>query len=228
MKALWLILLIPLFLLLVALFVRVRFRIKAESDVKLILELPFFRLQLFPEKEKRPDPKKFTRKGLKKQILKERKKIGRQNKKKAAKAAKKQAKKDASSSTAPKKKMSVTEIIELVTLLVGKLLNNLSRRLRIDVKKLHVTVATGDAASTAIAYGASSAAMAALTEILYQNTRTKLPKPENGGVYADFVGDKSKIDIDIVLSMRVIGILSTLISLAYNYLKKQFFPNMKG
>ena len=228
MKALWLILLVPLLLFLVALLIRVRFRIKAESDVKLILELPFFKLQIFPEREKRPNPRSFTKKGLEKQILKERKRIGRQNKKKSAKAAKKQAKKDAESSTAPKKKMSVTEIIELVTLLVKKLLSHLSRRLFIDVKRLQVTVATGDAASTAITYGAASAAMAALTEALYLNTRTRLPDPDDGGVYADFVGDKSKIDIDIVLSMRVIGILATLISLAYNYLKKQFFPKMKG
>ncbi|MBQ2733498.1 MAG: DUF2953 domain-containing protein [Clostridia bacterium] len=228
MKALWLILLVPLFLLLVALFIRVRFRIKAESDVKLILELPFFRMQLFPEKEKRPNPRSFTREGLKKQILKERKKADRQNKKKAAKAAKKQARKEAAQTAAPKKKMPLTEIIELVTLLVNKLLSNLSRRLRIDVRRLHVTVATGDAATTAIAYGAVSAAMAGLTEVLYLNTRTKLPKPENGGVYADFVGDTSRADIEIVLSIRVIGVLATLFSLAYNYLKKQFFAKMKG
>ncbi len=228
MKALWLILLFPLFLLFLALFIRVRFRIKAETDVTLTLELPFFRMRLFPEKEKRPDPKKFTRKGLKKQILKERKKTGKQSKKKAAKAAKKQAKQNAASNTAPKKKMSLIEKIELVTLLVNKLLSHVSRHLRIDVTRLNVTVATGDAASTAIVYGAVSAAMAGLTEVLYLNTRTKLPKPENGGVYADFVGDKSKTDIDIVLSMRVYGVLFTLISLAYNYLKKQFFPNMKG
>jgi hypothetical protein len=220
MNALWLILLIPLFLIILALFIRVRFRIKAESDVKLILELPLFKLQLFPEKEKRPNPRRFTRKGLERQILKERKKQAKQKKKKADKTAKKQAEKTAPK-PAQKKKMSVTEIIELVTLLVSKLLSSLSRRLRIDVKKLHVTVATGDAASTAILYGAASAAMAGLTEVIRLNVRTSLPDTENGGVYADFVGNSSRIDIDIVLSMRVIGILSTLITLAYNYLKKR-------
>ena len=124
--------------------------------------------------------------------------------------------------------MSVTEIIELVTLLVSKLLSSLSRRLRIDVKRLHVTVATGDAASTAIVYGAASAAMAGLTEAISLSLRSSLPDTENGGVYADFVGDRSSVDIDVVLSMRVIGILSTLITLAYNYLKKQFFAKTKG
>ena len=227
MNALWLILLIPLFIILAALFIRVRFRIMAENDVKLILELPFFKTQLYPEKEKRPNPKKFTRKGLERQILKERKKQAKQNKRKAAKTAKKQAK-----ATAPaqkqKKKMSVTEIIELVTLLAGKLLSSLSRRLRIDVKKLHVIVATGDAASTAITYGAASAAVAALTETLCLATHTSLPDTENGGVYADFTGSSSMVDIDIVLSMRVYGILATLLSLAYNYLKKQFLSNTKG
>ena len=227
MNALWLILLIPLFIILAALFIRVRFRITAENDVKLILELPFFKTQLYPEKEKRPNPKKFTRKGLERQILKERKRQAKQNKRKAAKTAKKQAK-----ATAPaqkqKKKLSVTEIIELVTLLAGKLLSSLSRRLRIDVKRLHVIVATGDAASTAITYGAASAAVAALTETLYLATHTTLPAPENGGVYADFTGSSSRVDIDIVLSMRVYGILATLLSLAYNYLKKQFLSNTKG
>ena len=100
MKALWLILLIPIFLILALLFLRVRFRIKAESDVKLILELPFFKMQLFPEKEKRPDPRRFTKKGLERQILKERKKISKQNKKKADKAAKKQAKSAAAANSA--------------------------------------------------------------------------------------------------------------------------------
>ena len=228
MKALWLILLIPIFLILALLFLRVRFRIKAESDVKLILELPFFKMQLFPEKEKRPDPRRFTKKGLERQILKERKKISKQNKKKADKAAKKQAKSAAAANSAPKKKMSVTEIIELVTLLLRKLFFHLSRRLKIEAKRLHVTVATGDAASTAILYGAASAAMAGLTEVLYLNTHTTLPDADDGGVYADFVGERSKIDIDIVLSMRVIGILHTLISLAYNYLKKQFLAKTKG
>ena len=230
MKIFLIILYALLFLLLCVFLTKVSFRIKASSDVSMTMEILFLRFPIFPKKESRPNARRFTKKGLERQILKERKKADKQKRKKADKAAKKDAKKQA----APKKgaekkqKMSVIEIIELVTLLVRKLLNHLSRRLKIDVKRLNVTVATGDAASTAILYGAVSAAAAGLTELLCTAAKTKLPDEKNGGVYADFTGDKTTVDIELVLSMRVYNAFITLVSLAYHYLKKQFFGNMKG
>ena len=120
------------------------------------------------------------------------------------------------------------EGIEMIKDLVAVFVGRFAKHLRIRIARLHIGVATGDAATTAILYGAASAAVAALTETLYLATRTTFPAPENGGVYADFTGSSSRVDIDIVLSMRVYGILATLVSLAYNYLKKQFLSNTKG
>ena len=225
MRPAYIILLGILALLLAVLGTRIRFRIKADADVRLTLEILFFKKQLFPKEEEHPDPKKFTKKGLERQIKRLRKKAEKQQKKKTEKAAKKQAKAEAKKAAAAtdtkKKKMSVAEIIELVILLSRALISNLSRRLHIDVKRLNIIVATGDAASTAVLYGTVSAAVASLTELLITCTRTKLPTPEHGGVYADFVGDSSSVDAELLFSMRVYQVFFTLVSIAYKYLKNQ-------
>jgi len=124
--------------------------------------------------------------------------------------------------------MTLTEKIELVTYLSGKLLGKLSNHLKIRIDRLFIVVATGDAATTGITYGAVSAAAAALTELLYTHMKVRFPKKEKAGVIADFVGNSSTCDISVVFSMRVYEGLFTMISLAYNYLKKTILGNRKG
>ena len=223
MKILSAVLLTLLALLVFLFFLKISFRIKADGNVRMTLEILFFKIGIFPKKEKRPNPRKFTKKGLERQIMRSRKAAEKHKKKKEAKAAQKQAKADAKKAAEEagkkKDKMSVFETVELITLLSKALLRNLSRRLHIDVKRLNIIVATGDAASTAILYGAVSGAVATLTELLANASQTKLPLPENGGVFADFVGERSSVDAEIVFSMRIWEGLFTLVSIAYNYLK---------
>lgn len=221
MKIILIILCVLAFLLLFALFLKARFRIKAESEVTLTLEVLFLKFRLFPKKEARPDPRKFSKRALEKKIAKERKKALKKQKKASAKNTKKQKQEES-----PKESNgSLTEKIELVLFLVKKLFSALGKRLRIDVKRLNIIVATGDAAETAVLYGAVSASAAALTEFLVTKTKTTLPNAERGGVFADFVGEKSRVDIEIVLSMRVYQAFGLVFSVAYNYLKKQISGN---
>lgn len=221
MKIFLIILCVLAFLLLFALLLKVRFRIKAESEVTLTLEALFLKFRLFPKKEARPDPRKFSKRALEKKIAKERKKALKKQKKKSAKSTKKQKQEES-----PKESRgSLTEKIDLVLFLVKKLFSALGKRLRIDVKRLNIIVATGDAAETAVLYGAVSASAAALTEFLVTKAKTTLPHAERGGVFADFVGEKSRVDIEIVLSMRVYQAFGLVFSIAYNYLKKQIFGN---
>ena len=116
MKIFLIILCVLAFLLLFALLLKVRFRIKAESEVTLTLEALFLKFRLFPKKEARPDPRKFSKRALEKKIAKERKKALKKQKKASAKNTKKQ--KQAES---PKESRgSLTEKIELVLFLVKK------------------------------------------------------------------------------------------------------------
>lgn len=90
--------------------------------------------------------------------------------------------------------------IERITLV---LLKKFNRSLRVDIKRFTITVATGDAAQTAIAYGAVSQAMADLVALLGQYYNIHYIRGAKTGVKADFLDDHWSADLHIVFRIRL-------------------------
>ncbi len=194
------------------LLLRVRLTVRAGDAVTLDLKILFLRIRLYPRK-KRIKPRDYSPKRLER------------SKKKAAKRDEKKAKKSQKhkkehTESAPAVKLTLRDKIALTRALCAVLIRRTHKHLRLHAARLHVRVAMGDPATTAVAYGAVSQSVAYLLAGLDQVTRLKAAEP-NVGVQADFLGERSQIDADITFSLRTWGALATVIPLLFTYLNKK-------
>lgn len=216
----WLIVLLALVAFFVLLFLlRVRVVLTADdAKVRLTLRVLCFTFSLYPGK--RVDPRKYSPERVKKREAKKAKKAAR----KAAKAAKKAAKQKKPAATtkkAPKASeapMTLTEKLTLVRKLLVALLRATGKHLYLRAARLHIRVATGDAATTAVAYGAVSGGVALILTVLGKFTVLHAAPPDVA-VIADYLGEKPHIDARVVFSMRVGGAVCVLFSVAFAFLK---------
>ena len=93
-------------------------------------------------------------------------------------------------------------ILSLVKFGLGEL-GRFPSYIHTDVRMLDITVAAGDAAKTAVTYGAVSAAVANLMEILRTKTAFKKRSDAQIAVRADFLADKPTFRADISFKLRV-------------------------
>ncbi len=183
------------FLLLLLLF-RVRLVFTCREEVRVTAWVLCFPIVLYPRRKKPKPPKEKEEKKEKKR---------RKSKKKRKEDSRK-----------PKK--SLPEKIRLVRALLAALLRRTRRYLHLRAVRAHISVATGDAASTAVLYGAVSAALSGLLALLDRAFNLKAP-PGDVAVFPDFTGEKTKADLKIVLSLSVFGALAILFSVAIAYVK---------
>jgi len=96
------------------------------------------------------------------------------------------------------------DIKEIATAVTKKFFGHL----RVKVHHLSITVATGDAATTAMAYTAVYSAAYALFEILEPVDNVKLPERQNVFITTDYLGDQMSADVKISFSLRIWHALS--------------------
>lgn len=194
---------------------RVRIAIVYKDDVSLTAQILCFKIRLFPRKKKvnykHYSPKKAERIAAKK---------ARKEAKKAKKKAAKKAKREAQHALPPEKRKKATlpEKITLVRALATVLIRKTGKHLRLRAAKLHLRVATGDAAKTAILYGAVCQTLSYLLALLDRVTRLKAAEPDVA-VTADYLSEKSEADVHLIFSLRVIGALAILFSVIFAFLR---------
>lgn len=203
------------------------------GEVALYLKVLFVRIRLLPKKDKKKGPHSMSVRKAKKIKEKILSKEEKKRQKKLEKQRKKQEEKEARASGKTKKK-SVSEILEIirdVTDIVKAVTKTFFGHLKVKVTRLHITVATGDAATTAIAYGAVCDALLHLFAILESVDGVSLPGRKNVSVNADYLSDSSAFDIKVSFSLRVWHVLHVgavaLIKLVGYLLKKQEKDNGK-
>lgn len=110
----------------------------------------------------------------------------------------------------------LVRIFERIILVIIKKFN---RSVRVDIKRLTITVATGDAAQTAIAYGAVSQAVSHLIKLLGQYYKINYTRGAQTGVTADFNEEKWNADIHIIIRIRLLHIVSIVMRALSEYSK---------
>ena len=181
-----------LLFLLILLFLPVRLTVSYRERVALHLGVLFLSFRLYPRRKK---PKKQPR-------------IAKKHKK-APKRAKKSQK--AAAAAEPKPKPTLEENLQLVRTLSAAVLRKTGKHLRLRTARLHVSVATDDAAKTAVLYGAVSGAVALLLEGLSHVTRLRSAK-ESVLVRADYLSERSAADVRLVFSLNLYGALCIAVS----------------
>ncbi len=182
---------------------RARVTIAYSEDLSLTLRVLFFKIRILPAKEKKAGPHSMSASKAKKIREKAAKKEAKKRKAAAEKQRKKEEKK-AQKTDKPKKSMGeILDIVKLITDIVKVFVGRFFKHLRIDVARLKIKVATGDAATTAIAYGALTQALNLLLPLLESVKTLDLPKSKELDVQADFTAEAPEVDIEISFSLRV-------------------------
>lgn len=196
------------------LLLRVRLTIVLRDKVTLTLSILFLHIRLFPRKPKKVKWRKYSPKRAAKIAARKAKKQA----KKAAKKAKKSSEKHLVTKERPQEKMTLAEKLILVRALAATLLRKTGKHLKLRMARLHIRVATGDAASTAILYGAVSGVLASLLALLDRVTALHAKQPQVA-VIADYLSEKPSADVKLVFSISVRGALATLFAAAFTYLR---------
>lgn len=186
-----------------------------DTELSLAVKIWFFTIKILPGKKKIPKPRdfridRFRKMRIKKRakaISKARKAEEKKAKKAAAKAKKKAEKKAAKKAgTKKKKKRSVRQTVEWVLRLLNDVvfavIKCFGKHLRVDVARLRVTVATGDAAKTAITYGAVTQSAAYLFTLLSQTMHFDYTKQADVAISTDFLAEKSTVSAAIIFRLR--------------------------
>lgn len=125
----------------------------------------------------------------------------------ALRKAKKHGQGQASTLKPPKADVPLTEKLAFIKDLAEVVLRRSLKHARVYVERLTITVATPDAATTAIFYGSVCAALAALTEALDHFSHLRIRDAQAFGVTADFLGDRTRASILLHFRLRVHHVL---------------------
>ncbi len=217
MTAVWIILGIILFLFCL-LIIRGNLILCYRDDFSATLSVLFLRFPLYPSSNKPVRLSDYTAKA----IAKRRKKAER----KMAKLRKKE-KKHTFKTEKPSAGKTIIQNLELIRNLLSSLLKASFGHLRIRSSRICITVATGDAASTAILFGAVNQSVIFLLETLSGFGTLKQSRRDQITVRPDFTADKTSADIRLVFSLRVWHLLDILFKVAITYLKSKKQKNRK-
>lgn len=177
MTALWIILSV-LFVLLFLLFLPIRITLTYNGDVSARLSVLGIGPSLYPKRKRTASRKK--RRGRKPKISKGHK--------------------------APqKKKKTVADHIRTAKFfltVLGRMQKKLRASFRIRIVRMHASIATGDAASTALLYGVVSQSFAYALSLAGHFLKTSY-RAKDICVFADYLGSDSRFDVKIIMSSNL-------------------------
>lgn len=179
------------------------------GEVGLYIKVLFIKIKILPKGKKKKGPHSMSKKKAERIKKKLDKKAEKKRLKAEEKARQKQLKKELEQKEPPQKKSlsDVLDIIQMITDIVKTVTKSFFKHLRIDMARCHVNIATGDAATTAIAYGAISEAVFYLYRLLEPLKGFSLPDTQDISINADYLSDSTTADIKVSFSIRVWHVL---------------------
>ena len=187
------------------------------DEVRLYVKVLFIKIKILPSK----DGKKVRGMSEKKAA-----KIRDSIKKKAQKKA--LTKKEKEKAKEIKDKKSILEIIsnvKLITAIALTVIKTFFKHLRIKLTRIKIAVASDDAATTAVAYGAITQSLNLLLPALESVKTFKGIKRSEIDVRADFLQDTPVIDVEISFSIRVWHIFDVAFAAIGKFIKKKLSAN---
>lgn len=203
--------------------------VEYKGEVALWVRVLFIKINLLPPKEKKRPQSMSAKKAAKIKARiqkKEEKKRAKKAEKKRQKAEKKQA---ISKGEIKKEKKTPAEILDIVSLvcdLVKRVISTFLGHLRIRLNRIRLKIGTGDAAATALTYGAVTQAINVLMPLLDNLKQVRFPKSDDIDITADFTAEESEIDVCISFSLRVWHLLHV-VFVALGRLIKYFLQLLK-
>ena len=210
----WLVLLIPIALIVLLLFLKIRLCLVYDDDFSVKIKVLFFNINLFPRSVKKPNPKKYSIKALQK-------KQNKLNKKKTKKQSENNVQGSAQEETSNNKSSKIKEILELIKIILENVMSPFGRYLKVEIIKMHITVGTDDPAKTAVIYGGICQLTSYIIELLSNLTNVDVKKQNSIIVNPDFLEGKTDGKINITLGLRVWHGLSLALKFFMGYINKK-------
>lgn len=200
-------------LLCIALFIALLLSFKAcvtvaySDEVRLsVTVLGFMKINLMPRRKKKVRLNKYSKRAVERRRRKEAKKAAQKQAKKRQKKQQKAEKKKLS----PEEKRSLKEgkptlidNVDMVVSIIKMFFTKFFRHLKIKVARIRIVIGTGDAAQTAVIYGAVCQAVNPLVYLLEKYTNVNKLEDADIAIYPDFLAESTKIDIEVSFSLRV-------------------------
>ena len=207
-------------LILVLLFSVAKAEIRSDGTLSLKAGIGFLKFRILPKKEKKqPTISSFSQKKYLKKLKREEEKAKKKENKKAKKKEKKESEKkkakDEKKKTFSEKFDEIKDLLSAIVRTAGKY----SKKLRITINGLRISVGAPDASDVALRYGAISQGGAYLLELL--DTKTRLDVKEGAvEVNADFVTGSFDLFADVTVGIRVINAVRIGLSVLIKKIKK--------
>ncbi len=180
-----------------------------EMDAKVFVRILFFQYVLFPRKKTKKKSKE----------TKKTKKAAKKSSKTASKTEKKEPK--------PKPKRDILGLVKLVAKLAAAVLKKFPKHFGVRILRYEIILATGDAAKTAVLYGAVTGLSAGLFDLLRNGTKFRIAHKAPVNVYTDFLGEKSKAHIAIDFFISLGGVLSMAMAAGLVFVKEKNAQKLK-
>lgn len=212
---------IALAVILLLMLLRISISVRSDGDLSLKLGIGIFRFTVFPKKEKNIKLSRYKADKFRRRM----KKLDEKNAKKKAKKQKKPSDNAVSEAerTCDKdesEKRDILGLADTVLELASVFLARFGWHLHINVRRLVIIIGSGDAATTAVIYGAVCGTVQCIVELFDNCFHTKFSKNAQVDVIPDFTSTKTAADIDITFSLRLWQIFDMLTRTGAAYLKK--------
>ena len=173
---------------------RIKLRIIYENEICVYLRILFFKIPILPETDN---------------------KLNLFKRKRDEKDALPKVFDDIKNANAPSN--ALVDKLNSIRDILSVLFENFHHRLHVKLSKIHIRVATGDAAKTAILYGAVSTSVACIIDVIDDFAKLKPIKDRSVSVEPDFLSDKSSAKVNILLYMRVGSIIKMFLNSFIDY-----------
>ncbi len=180
------------------------------TELKAWIRVLFIKIPLFPRpKRKKPTGKKKTKSKKKKE------------------KSKKKTKDEAGAEKKKKPKRDIVGLIKLLLKVVAAVLRKFPKHFGVRIHAYEISVAMGDAAKTAIAYGTVTGLSANLFKALKKATRFRVSRNAPVNVYADFLGTKPRANICIDINVTITDLLCIAMAAGFAFVKVKMFGPKK-
>ena len=201
--------------------IKITLKVRYTDKPTIYLKILFLKIQLYPKKKKK---KRYPHSMSKRKA----KKIKNSLKKKPKKQKRKKSDLKEELEEEIEDKSDLFSIVSIIVSFVKNFILFFVKSVRIKAFKLKITVATEDAAKTALTYTAITQSINSLFPLLDKlKTFKKLPKGKDLAVNADFTSETPTVDIDTELYVRVGGALGALCKAAMKAFKKAVKDQLK-
>lgn len=185
--------------------IRIRVILTCDTQICVDLRILFLRFSLYPRKKKKIRIRDYSHKRYRKRLARSKKKREKQEK-----PVKK-----------TKPKLPLRRRITLFVSLFDGIYQRVLRYFRIDVARLRIDVATGDAAKTAILTGVVSQSVAYLCAVLDQHTNLGRTYRAEIAVQPNFLEERSRVEGKFIFSLRIFRLLELGLRFSFNFLKQK-------